>query len=531
MRCLLLALLAVLPALASAQNAALEVSGIEYDALAFRGIGVQFEAQIPFGPYEIVQTVDAEGDGTTFDGCEPFENADEVAGKIALISRGACSLVVKAANAANAGAVAYIIYMDDRFGQDSDDFPLLGDGFSCDPTVCSVPGILVTRLTYKTILPETEAGAQATITNSFIIPPSTGSVETGVVNLPIYDHGFFGATATFTQTPAGEGPYTFNGFNPLFVGTVLVGIDDNVAGSPYGGVSEYEPVSPVVTDLPFGFDSNVQAHFRSDDLGVEVTHLALGYTGDARVLLSLSVASTTGAAINDAYIGLFVDWDIVDEAGDSSVNDAGGFDPDLALAYVYDEDQAQYYGVLPVLNGGYPEARFSGYTTDADGTDASLFAGLTTSVAPAPGEAERAVVVGQGPYTLPADGTPVEVGFVLVPGLSEAELLANAMVECTFLYCPAVETTTEAGTYRLASVYPNPVRATATVSFALPTAEEARVEVFDLLGRRVATLADGLRRAGEHRVTLDATGLPSGVYVVRLATPSITLTERVTVAR
>ncbi|MEO1077843.1 MAG: T9SS type A sorting domain-containing protein, partial [Bacteroidota bacterium] len=61
------------------------------------------------------------------------------------------------------------------------------------------------------------------------------------------------------------------------------------------------------------------------------------------------------------------------------------------------------------------------------------------------------------------------------------------------------------------------------------TSEDARVEVFDLLGRRVATLADGFRVVGEHRVKLDAAGLPSGVYVVRLSTPSTTLTERVTV--
>ncbi|MEO1479906.1 MAG: T9SS type A sorting domain-containing protein, partial [Bacteroidota bacterium] len=78
---------------------------------------------------------------------------------------------------------------------------------------------------------------------------------------------------------------------------------------------------------------------------------------------------------------------------------------------------------------------------------------------------------------------------------------------------------------------PNPTTSTATVGFTLPTAEEARVEVFDLLGRRATTLADGFRAAGEHRVTLDATRLPSGVYVVRLSTPTTSLAERVTVAR
>ncbi|MEL7362961.1 MAG: T9SS type A sorting domain-containing protein, partial [Bacteroidota bacterium] len=110
----------------------------------------------------------------------------------------------------------------------------------------------------------------------------------------------------------------------------------------------------------------------------------------------------------------------------------------------------------------------------------------------------------------------------------ERELFANAEA-ARALFSVATEEAAQAGTYRLDSVYPNPVSTTATVGFTLPTAEDARVEVFDLLGRRVATLTDGFRAAGEHTVTLDASALPGGVYVVRLATPSTTLAERVTV--
>ena len=91
------------------------------------------------------------------------------------------------------------------------------------------------------------------------------------------------------------------------------------------------------------------------------------------------------------------------------------------------------------------------------------------------------------------------------------------------------EVATQAGTYRLAPVYPSPASTTATIGFTLPTGEDARVEVLDLLGRRVATLGDGFRAAGAHTVTLDAAALPSGGYVVRRATPSATLTERITV--
>ncbi|MEM6782547.1 MAG: T9SS type A sorting domain-containing protein, partial [Bacteroidota bacterium] len=190
---------------------------------------------------------------------------------------------------------------------------------------------------------------------------------------------------------------------------------------------------------------------------------------------------------------------------------------------------AQYYGVRAIITDTELHA-FSGYTTESDGSDASLFAGLTSRTLPAGGERDRAVVVGQGPFTLPGDGSPVTAFFALVPGESLDAMLTNAF-NCAIDFCTDVETVTQAGTYRLDSVYPNPSTTTARVGFTLPAAEDATVEVFDLLGRRVATLTDGLRAAGEHTVTLDAAGLPSGVYVVRLATPSASLTERVTVVR
>ena len=48
--------------------------------------------------------------GTSTDGCSPFDNAGDVAGRIALVERGVCGFAVKARNATNAGAAAVIIY-------------------------------------------------------------------------------------------------------------------------------------------------------------------------------------------------------------------------------------------------------------------------------------------------------------------------------------------------------------------------------------------------------------------------------------
>jgi hypothetical protein len=78
----------------------------------------------------------------------------------------------------------------------------------------------------------------------------------------------------------------------------------------------------------------------------------------------------------------------------------------------------------------------------------------------------------------------------------------------------------------LAANYPNPFNPTTTISFALPETAQATLTVYDVMGREVARLVDGMTQAGTHEVTFEAHSLPSGLYVYRLATPASTLTGR-----
>lgn len=65
--------------------------------------------------------------------------------------------------------------------------------------------------------------------------------------------------------------------------------------------------------------------------------------------------------------------------------------------------------------------------------------------------------------------------------------------------------------------YPNPVATTTAIDFSIASAEAVTLEVFDVTGRRVATLVDGPLTAGHHTVTWDVSGLASGVYIYRLS--------------
>jgi len=71
-------------------------------------------------------------------------------------------------------------------------------------------------------------------------------------------------------------------------------------------------------------------------------------------------------------------------------------------------------------------------------------------------------------------------------------------------------------TFELRGNYPNPVARATTVRYALPADEHVRIEVYDLLGRRVRTAVNEAQKAGWHEVQIDAGRLASGVYFYRM---------------
>ena len=78
---------------------------------------------------------------------------------------------------------------------------------------------------------------------------------------------------------------------------------------------------------------------------------------------------------------------------------------------------------------------------------------------------------------------------------------------------------------------PHPCTERSIVRFVLAEAALSRLTLFDAQGRRVRTLAESHRAAGEHAVMLDATGLAAGVYFLRADAGAATATQRVTILK
>jgi hypothetical protein len=70
--------------------------------------------------------------------------------------------------------------------------------------------------------------------------------------------------------------------------------------------------------------------------------------------------------------------------------------------------------------------------------------------------------------------------------------------------------------FALEQNFPNPFNPGTVIRFALPARAAIRLAVYDLLGREVTVLVEGMKDAGRHEAVWDASRVPSGTYVYRL---------------
>ncbi len=76
--------------------------------------------------------------------------------------------------------------------------------------------------------------------------------------------------------------------------------------------------------------------------------------------------------------------------------------------------------------------------------------------------------------------------------------------------------------------YPNPSDGHTSLSFRLDSPGDVRLDLVDGTGRKVRSVEAGRLDAGSHTLTVDATGLPAGLYLLRLQTPAGASTFKIT---
>jgi len=80
--------------------------------------------------------------------------------------------------------------------------------------------------------------------------------------------------------------------------------------------------------------------------------------------------------------------------------------------------------------------------------------------------------------------------------------------------------------YALYQNYPNPFNPSTTISFDVPEAADVNLTVVNALGLQVATLVNGHVEAGNHSVSFNAAGMPSGIYFYVLKSGAFSSTQK-----
>lgn len=184
---------------------------------------------------------------------------------------------------------------------------------------------------------------------------------------------------------------------------------------------------------------------------------------------------------------------------------------------------------LATIGDGFPDVH---WVLDVTGTTESGGGGPLVSVDPESGSIAQGA---SDEITVTADATDAEPGTydydVVITTNDPTTPTVTVGVTVEVLPTVANEGGATPAVFALRQNYPNPFAGRTTVAYDLADAVYVRVEVYDVAGRRVATLVDESQSAGRYEVAWDAQSLPSGVYVYRTAAGSFHETRKTVLVR
>ncbi len=86
-------------------------------------------------------------------------------------------------------------------------------------------------------------------------------------------------------------------------------------------------------------------------------------------------------------------------------------------------------------------------------------------------------------------------------------------------------------TFPVLENYPNPFNPSTTIRYQVKSRGHISIIVYDILGREVSHIVEGVQDAGIHEIRFDGSNLASGVYLYRLQTAEVTQTKKMVLAR
>ncbi|RKX18420.1 MAG: hypothetical protein DRP26_05265, partial [Candidatus Zixiibacteriota bacterium] len=85
--------------------------------------------------------------------------------------------------------------------------------------------------------------------------------------------------------------------------------------------------------------------------------------------------------------------------------------------------------------------------------------------------------------------------------------------------------------HSLSQNYPNPFNTITIIQYNLPTTSNVRIDIYDILGRKLETIVNGRQPAGHYKVTWNANDRPSGIYFYNVQAGNYSETKKMTLLK
>jgi hypothetical protein len=217
----------------------------------------------------------------------------------------------------------------------------------------------------------------------------------------------------------------------------------------------------------------------------------------------------------------------------SASDDTGGVDESRQLMYMKDHLDNPA-GIIAIAALDHTPSGYVFYSIDP--VDAAHHYSLLTckGISEAGGPADYRMLLNTGPFVLgPGDSCRVSFGIVMGGTLDQLNINANTMraVFAGMLTSDFASEETLPSTFALGQNFPNPFNPETHIRYRIARTADVYLSLHDILGREVKILVNEKNPPGEYEVTLDATGLATGVYFYRLTAGSFVETRKMIVVK
>lgn len=382
-------------------------------------------------------------------------------------------------------------------------------------------------------------------TISILVNPTYATQDVNEIQLTLTNNGRLGFY-DFPNNKLGSG-FVFQGVNHLFEGGLMIGTSStqlvDVVRNITSGQDEdlastsfFTLKTPGVISDQDGFTTfSDSAAPTANRIGLQVRMHSYAYSDplDSKyIILQYEIQNTSSAtSLTNLYTGIFLDWDI-GKTNEEVGSNYSRYDSTRSLGYAFSGmsgGRRDYLGIRALDSAASFRSLVNSGSIDL--SRAAKWNWMTGGfAASSAGPADIHQAISSGPYTI-APGTTRTVSFALVAGDSSLENLQQNADAAKAKWRRLTVGISKNGPsvplqYELRQNYPNPFNPTTAISYQLMAMTHVSLDVFDVLGRKVATLVDDVRQPGVYTVRWDASSFPSGVYFYRLEAGNFQATRK-----